>query len=204
VIALALGTVALAACTGLWALAGTSGRPGSGTSPERLGADTSPEPTRSGAPPSTASAPAAGPTASAPAAGPTASTPAAGPTASVPLLGAALLGGVGYGEGSPTTISSGGDPTSMVEHIRWQSWGGAQAVGEGISTYLAPGGTVVDSRPEPVLVVAFQLGACPAARGPAHRPRYRAVEWFFPQHGQRFDPTRYRDACTGMLFPEPH
>jgi hypothetical protein len=30
---------------------------------------------------------------------------------------------------------------------------------------------------------------------------YRAVEWFFPSHGQRFNPRRYENICTGTYVP---
>ncbi|HTT86427.1 MAG TPA: hypothetical protein VMF60_03570, partial [Acidimicrobiales bacterium] len=28
-----------------------------------------------------------------------------------------------------------------------------------------------------------------------------AVEWYFPQHGQAFDPDNFEDACTGQYYP---
>jgi len=44
-------------------------------------------------------------------------------------------------------------------------------------------------------VVAFNRGTCHA------RYMYRAVEWYFPSHGQRFNPHRYQNICTGTYVP---
>ena len=30
---------------------------------------------------------------------------------------------------------------------------------------------------------------------------YRAVEWYFPQHGQSFRPGRYEDICADRYVP---
>jgi hypothetical protein len=30
---------------------------------------------------------------------------------------------------------------------------------------------------------------------------YQAVEWYFPQHDQAFDPDRYENICTGTYVP---
>ena len=40
-------------------------------------------------------------------------------------------------------------------------------------------------------IVAFDLGTCDG------KLMYRAVEWYFAQHGQTFDPSQYEDVCTG-------
>jgi hypothetical protein len=45
----------------------------------------------------------------------------------------------------------------------------------------------------PATVVAFDLGTC---RG---RLVYQALEWYFPQHGQAFDPSTYFNTCTHLL-----
>jgi hypothetical protein len=95
----------------------------------------------------------------------------------------------GYGDPRPTTIFNGGDPTGLVKSIRWHSWGGSTATGDGTALY-APG-IVADGSMEPAKVVAFNLGTC---RG---KPAYRAIEWYFPQHGGHFDGQTYIDACTG-------
>ena len=106
-------------------------------------------------------------------------------------------GGVGYGTVRPITISNGGDPTGVASSIKWQSWGGAKAIGVGKSDYVAPGKGVVGGRQETVTVVAFNLGEC------SGRAAYRAVEWYFPGHGQSFSATTYLNTCTGNYVVPP-
>jgi hypothetical protein len=79
----------------------------------------------------------------------------------------------------------------VVEGVHWQSWGEARAFGVGTSSYEPPGKVVADSTPERATVVAFNLGSCNGVRS------YNAVTWYFPQHGEKFDPTTYRNTCTG-------
>jgi hypothetical protein len=98
----------------------------------------------------------------------------------------------GYGHVEPDTIFNGGDPTGRVKHIHWTSWGGAQAVGTGVSDYVAPNQATAEGTEEPARIVLFQLAQCHG------RSAYNAIEWYFPQHGQTFSPTRYINACTGQ------
>ena len=122
----------------------------------------------------------------------------AGPPAAVPTLGqpaGVFAHGQGFGQVKPAEIFNGGDPTGLVTRVIWRSWGGAQAVATGISDYVGPGQTVAGGKEEPVTVVAFNLGICDG------RLMYRAVEWYFPQHKQAFDPGRYEDICTGTYVP---
>jgi len=97
----------------------------------------------------------------------------------------------GYGQARPTTIFNGGDPTGLVERIVWQSWGGPVATGTGISEYVAPNQFVANGTSERSTVVAFNLGTC------ENTLMYQAIEWYFPQHGERFDPNVYINICTG-------
>jgi hypothetical protein len=97
----------------------------------------------------------------------------------------------GYGHVRPGTIFNGGDPTGLVQYVTWSSWGGASAVGTGTAEYVGPGQSVAAGTPARAEVVAFRLGFCDG------RKAYRAIEWYFPGHGQHFDPTRYIDACSG-------
>jgi len=101
----------------------------------------------------------------------------------------------GYGSARPALIFNGGDPTGLVEDVRWQSWGGVRAIGSGYSYY--PHASVADSTREPVTVVAFDLSQC---RG---IPAYTAIEWYFPEHGERFDPNNYINVCTGDYVGSP-
>jgi hypothetical protein len=122
----------------------------------------------------------------------------AGPAAAVPTLGqpaGVFAHGQGFGQVKPAKIFNGGDPTGLVTQVDWRSWGGAQAIATGISDYVGPNQTVAEGRQEPVTVVAFKLGICDG------RLMYQAVEWYFPQHKQAFDPARYEDVCTGTYVP---
>lgn len=111
---------------------------------------------------------------------------------SCPVVGTSWAPGVqGYGQVEPQTISSNGDPASLVTHITWSSWGGATAYGTGFATWVPPGQAAVTGVREPATVVVFDLGTC------AGNQSYNAVEWYFPQHGQQFSSHRYFDSCTG-------
>lgn len=102
----------------------------------------------------------------------------------------------GFGEVRPATVFNGGDPTGLVMHITWSSWGGNTAIGAGVSDYVGPNQSVATGTQEKVRIVAFDLGTC---RG---KLMYRAVEWYFPQHGQNFNPSQYEDICTGSYVGE--
>jgi hypothetical protein len=92
----------------------------------------------------------------------------------------------------PQEVFNGGDPTGDVRNITWTTWGSAGALGSGISDYVAPGQTVAGGTEETVTIVAFDLGRCGGTL------MYRAVEWYFPQHGEVFDPNQYEDICNGQ------
>ncbi len=122
-------------------------------------------------------------------------TPTSAPTEEVPTLGQ-LAGifaqsGVGFGQVKPTEIYNGGDPTGMVTHVVWSSWGGPKATATGTSDYVAPNQSVAAGTEETATVVAFNLGTCDG------KLMYQAVEWYFPQHGQTFNPNQYENICTG-------
>jgi hypothetical protein len=101
----------------------------------------------------------------------------------------------GYGHTKPTTIFNGGDPTGLVQRIRWKTWGGTQAIGAGRAEWVGPHQDVAEGTQQPARIVLFQLGSC---RG---RRAYDAIEWYFPQHGQHFNPHQYINACTGAYYP---
>jgi len=102
----------------------------------------------------------------------------------------------GYGTIEPTEINNGGDSTGIVTNITWQAWGSTQAIGRGVSTYLNPSSTVSEGTQASATVVAFNLGTC------SGKPAYTAVEWYFPQYGQLFNPSHYRNICTGQEIGE--
>ena len=103
--------------------------------------------------------------------------------------------GQGFGQVKPAKIFNGGDPTGLVTHVTWSSWGGAQAQATGTSEYVGPNQSVATGRPETATVVAFDLGNCDG------KLMYQAVEWYFPQHGQSFNPRHYENICTGSYVP---
>jgi hypothetical protein len=120
------------------------------------------------------------------------------PTAASPTLGqlsGVFAHGDGFGEVKPARIFNGGDPTGLVTYVVWKSWGGARALATGESDYVGPSQSVATGTEEPVTVVAFDLGSCDG------KLMYRAVEWYFPQHGQDFDPGQYENICTGSYVP---
>ena len=98
----------------------------------------------------------------------------------------------GFGEVEPTYISNGGDPTGIVEDVKWTGWGTDIAIGSGFSYYAQD--SVADSNREPVVVVAFDLGVCNGKTG------YQGVVWYYPQHGQEFDPSSTYDICSTELL----
>jgi hypothetical protein len=55
---------------------------------------------------------------------------------------------------------------------------------------VAQGKTVAEGSIEPVTIVAFNLGMC------GSQPAYQTLEWFFPNHGGRFDPGLDANDCT--------
>lgn len=81
----------------------------------------------------------------------------------------------------------------MITKINWSSWGSATATGTGVAAYYDPTTqSVADSKLEPANVVAFNLGTCKG------KLMYQAVTWFFPQHGQHFNPNKgHYNICTG-------
>lgn len=97
--------------------------------------------------------------------------------------------GTGWGKVRPAEIFNGGDPTGLVTHIRWSSWGGNTAQGTGKSDWPYP--SVAAGKEESVKIVAFNLGTC------AGKVMYKAVEWYFPQHGQAFKANQYENICAG-------
>lgn len=129
---------------------------------------------------------------------PTTNTPSNKPSSSQTPTPSPILGEPwaatqqGYGTVKPATINNGGDPTGIITNITWQSWGGSQATGQGISTYVAPNDTVSEGTQEQATVVAFKLGTCQG------KTAYTAVEWYFPQYSGSFNPNEYRNICTGQ------
>jgi hypothetical protein len=129
-------------------------------------------------------------------------TPQPSGTATTPAPALGQLAGVfahgqGFGQVEPVTIFNGGDPTGLVKHISWQSWGAAKAIGYGQAEYVGPNQSVATGKQKPATVVAFHLGMCDG------KLMYQAVEWYFPGEGQSFSAKQYENVCTGSYVPNP-
>jgi hypothetical protein len=181
----ALGVVAMAGV----ALAAVTGCSSGGSTPV---ASSSTVPTVPATPAASTPTPLATPVPAAPTATPTPTpaTPATPPTLGQPA-GLFAHGSSGFGQVKPAKIFNGGDPTGLVTNVVWSSWGGAQATASGTSDYVGPNQSVAQGTEETVTVVAFNLGTC------GGKLMYQAVEWYFPQHGQAFNPNQYENICTG-------
>jgi hypothetical protein len=144
-------------------------------------------------------APALSPAASGGPAAPASSSPvpAAVPVPVLGRLAGVFAQGSGFGQARPVKIFNGGDPTGLVTGMTWKSWGAPQATASGTAEWVGPGQSVATGTAQPVAVVAFKLGTCHGIR------MYKAVEWYFPQHGQAFDPGRYENVCAGRYVPGP-
>jgi hypothetical protein len=126
---------------------------------------------------------------------PTPSATATGPAPVLGQLAGVFAQGQGFGQVEPPKIFNGGDPTGLVTHITWQSWGSRRAIGSGTAEYVGPNQSVATGKQKPATVVAFHLGTC------GGKLMYQAVEWYFPGQGQSFDPTHYENICTGSYVP---
>lgn len=104
----------------------------------------------------------------------------------------------GYGEIEPDRIFNGGDPTGLVTDVRWESWGDDTATGHGTSVWAGGDTTVADAPQGEAVITAFDLGDCNGQLA------YRAINWYFPEYGESFDPNSYINICTGdYVYPEP-
>jgi hypothetical protein len=98
----------------------------------------------------------------------------------------------GYGAVEPSTVFNGGDPTGLVSDVHWQSWGGATATGQGTSDDTNGAPDVASGTLATATIVAFDLGTCQG------KLMYQAVEWYFQQDGESFNPHSYMNICTGQ------
>ena len=124
-------------------------------------------------------------------------------TGVAPLLGSAAWGqalgswaGIsGFGEVAPDSYSLGGTARAPhVDSISWSNWGAPQAMGQGQAIDgTGQSGDIATWPVVTVTVVAFDLGTCDGST-----PAYQEVEYYYPQHGQIFDPNNGTNACTGQ------
>jgi hypothetical protein len=115
------------------------------------------------------------------------------------LAGPWAPGQQGYGHVKPRTVFNGGDPTGLIKMIHWTSWGRPRATGTGTALWVGPHQFVAQGKFEKgAKIVLFQLGRCHG------RSAYNAIEWYFPQHGQKFSAGTYINACTGTYYMNGH
>ncbi|HUA27738.1 MAG TPA: hypothetical protein VMC03_02550 [Streptosporangiaceae bacterium] len=181
----ALGAVAMAGV----ALAAVTGCSSGGSTPAASSSPSTTTPATQAAAPAVPTTPVAT-TPAAPPSPPPTQPPAAAPTLGQPA-GVFAHGSAGFGQVKPAKIFNGGDPTGLVTNVVWSSWGGTQATATGTSDYVGPNQSVAQGTEESATVVAFNLGTCDG------KLMYQAVEWYFPQHGQAFNPNQYENICTG-------
>jgi hypothetical protein len=134
-------------------------------------------------------------TATVPASASPSATPAAVPT--LGQLAGDFAHGQGFGQVKPAKIFNGGDPTGLVTNVVWSSWGGARATAAGTAEYVGPNQSVASGTEETATVLAFDLGTC------GGKYMYQAIEWYFPQHNQAFNPNTYENICTGSYAGTP-
>ncbi len=192
----ALGQAALAAVAAAAVITGCSASPsGSAASAPASTASTSPAAAPSSVPASTPAATASTVATPATPASPTPSATATGPAPALGQLAGVFAQGQGFGQVEPSRIFNGGDPTGLVKHIVWQSWGSSRAIGSGLAEYVGPNQSVATGTEKPATVVAFHLGTCDG------KLMYQAVEWYFPGEHQSFSASHYENICTGSYVP---
>jgi hypothetical protein len=83
--------------------------------------------------------------------------------------------GVGWGEPHPSEIFNGGDPSGLVSHVHWLTWGGASATGFGLNAIFKPRGGYYSQ------LVRIQLHAYDRGRCTPHGPlAYRKLSFREP------------------------
>lgn len=170
---------------------------GCSASPSQPAASTSTAASRPASVPAASSPAAAASTVATPSA-PATPQPSASATTLTPTLGqlaGVFAQGQGFGQVEPAKIFNGGDPTGLVRHITWESWGARKAIGQGLAEYVGPNQSVATGTQQPATVVAFHLGTCDG------KLMYQAVEWYFPGKHQSFSPSHYENICTGGYVP---
>lgn len=98
----------------------------------------------------------------------------------IPVLAGNFSNSKGFGQSKPPEIYLGGDESGLVCHIRWDSWGGAFAVGTGTGWYVHAGQITANGHWAPAVVVLYHLGRWHG------RPAYTKYQWYFPQGGSTY------------------
>ena len=105
-----------------------------------------------------------------------ATEPIVSPTAD-PYYHFNFSGAKGFGQVKPREIFYGGDPTGLVCHIQWHTWGGPVARGTGVGWYVGNNQSVNEGHEAVAAVVASKLGKWMSRRA------YDRLTWSFPDHG---------------------
>jgi hypothetical protein len=105
--------------------------------------------------------------------------------------------GWGWGTSKPKSIFNGGDPSGMVTHIHWRSWGGPTAIGFGRNPIFKPKGGYY-GRLAKIELRAEDIGSCKG------RAAYRQLSVRVPSHpGGKLGPWRpWSDAAS--ICSAPH
>lgn len=111
------------------------------------------------------------------------------PVSKEPTLGSADLSAAGLGLVRPPNLFS-GVQLSEVRNIVWANWGSPEAVGVGEQEWVWPGTCDACNGASRATVVAFALGSCDG------HASYNAVESYFPEYGQSFQPGDYENTCS--------
>jgi len=102
----------------------------------------------------------------------------------------------GFGTAKPKSFGYGGDPTSFIWDVHWQSWGGSRATATGRADWVWPGWSVASgSVVTAATVVAWDPVSCKGQRV------YARVEWYFPSKGQTFSARAGADLCSSTPLP---
>ena len=70
-----------------------------------------------------------------------------------------LPGGYGFGTAQPGAIFNGGDPSGLVTHIHWTSWGQSVATGHGLNAIFMPQGGYY-AQLATIQLRAYDVGRC--------------------------------------------
>jgi hypothetical protein len=96
--------------------------------------------------------------------------PSFGSAGSNVVLGSAAFAGPngeGWGTTKPARIFNGGDPSGLVTHIQWASWGARSAIGYGLNPIFKPRGGYYRKLAH-IELRARALGKCSGGGPPAY------------------------------------
>jgi hypothetical protein len=102
----------------------------------------------------------------------------------------------GFNQVRPAQLHFAGDGYSNLERIKWNTWGGATAIGTGIGWYVPANEPNSNGKDERVDLVAFDLNVCGSQRA------YTGFVWYFPQEHQTEKLSPYWDTCLGDIIQQ--